>query len=97
MLPGVHSIRENKVEELAAWADGSTNIEAITPKHRLLLVTVGLPARGKTFAAEKLARYLEWLGYKTKTFNFDDYRQKLLGKFYSHDWYHPNNIEVFFL
>jgi len=30
---------------------------------------VGLPARGKTFTAVKLTRYLRWLGHDTKHFN----------------------------
>ncbi|WVY92654.1 hypothetical protein V8G54_031742 [Vigna mungo] len=30
---------------------------------------VGLPARGKTFTAAKLTRYLRWLGHNTKHFN----------------------------
>ena len=33
------------------------------------IVTVGLPARGKTFLAFKLSRYLAWLGHKTQVFN----------------------------
>ena len=31
-----------------------------------VVVTVGLPARGKTYMARKLARYLNWTGIKTK-------------------------------
>ena len=34
-----------------------------------LIVMVGLPARGKTFTARKLAGYLSWLGYPTRAFN----------------------------
>ena len=30
---------------------------------------MGLPARGKTFTAAKLTRYLRWLGHNTKHFN----------------------------
>ena len=30
------------------------------------LAMVGLPARGKTFIARKLARYLNWIGIETK-------------------------------
>lgn len=34
-----------------------------------LELQVGLPARGKTFTAAKLTRYLRWLGHETKHFN----------------------------
>ena len=35
----------------------------------LWVLQVGLPARGKTFTAAKLTRYLRWLGHDTKHFN----------------------------
>ena len=31
-------------------------------REKLVFVTVGLPARGKTYIARKLARYMNWLG-----------------------------------
>lgn len=31
-----------------------------------LIVTVGLPARGKTYISKKLTRYLNWIGVPTK-------------------------------
>ena len=31
-----------------------------------VIVLVGLPARGKTYVAKKLGRYLNWIGIKTK-------------------------------
>ena len=31
-----------------------------------VVITVGLPARGKTYMARKLTRYLNWTGIKTK-------------------------------
>jgi 6-phosphofructo-2-kinase / fructose-2,6-biphosphatase 3 len=46
-------------------------------KHALVLV--GLPARGKTYIARKIARYLSWLGYKTRTFNVGEYRRAIAG------------------
>lgn len=44
-----------------------------------VLVLVGLPARGKTFVARKMARYLSWLGYRTRTFNVGEYRRAIAG------------------
>ena len=31
---------------------------------KTVIVTVGLPARGKTFLCKKLNRYINWLGYE---------------------------------
>jgi len=31
-----------------------------------MIVMVGLPARGKTYIAKKLTRYLNWIGVTTK-------------------------------
>ncbi|OIW15503.1 hypothetical protein TanjilG_32907 [Lupinus angustifolius] len=41
----------------------------------LAIILVGLPARGKTFTAAKLTRYLRWLGHSTKHFNVGKYRR----------------------
>jgi broad specificity phosphatase PhoE/predicted kinase len=46
---------------------------------KLALVMVGLPARGKTYVARKIGRYLSWLGYRTRTFNVGDYRREIAG------------------
>jgi broad specificity phosphatase PhoE len=35
----------------------------------LLVIMVGLPARGKTFLAQKLCRLLSWQGYKAQVYN----------------------------
>jgi shikimate kinase len=35
-----------------------------------VIVLVGLPARGKTYVAKKLGRYLNWIGIKTKGIAF---------------------------
>lgn len=41
---------------------------------KLVLATVGLPARGKTYIAKKLQRHLTWLGMKVGFFNVGNYR-----------------------
>uniref|UniRef100_A0A8C6TZC2 6-phosphofructo-2-kinase/fructose-2,6-biphosphatase 4b n=1 Tax=Neogobius melanostomus TaxID=47308 RepID=A0A8C6TZC2_9GOBI len=41
-----------------------------------LIVTVGLPARGKTYISKKLTRYLNWIGVPTKVFNVGQYRRE---------------------
>jgi broad specificity phosphatase PhoE/predicted kinase len=52
---------------------------------------VGLPARGKSFTARKLAGYLSWLGYPTEVFNVGQRRRTQLGPGQSHEFFDPNN------
>jgi broad specificity phosphatase PhoE/predicted kinase len=59
----------------------------------LVLVMVGKPARGKSYTARKLARYLGWLGYRTRVFNVGSYRRDTLGAGQSHTFFDPQNTE----
>jgi broad specificity phosphatase PhoE/predicted kinase len=55
---------------------------------------VGLPARGKSFTARKLAGYLSWLGYPTEVFNVGARRRTQLGPGQSHEFFNPNNKDA---
>jgi broad specificity phosphatase PhoE/predicted kinase len=57
----------------------------------LVLVMVGLPARGKTFIARKLARYLQWLGLEARVFNVGNYRRERLGSSQPASFFDPDN------
>ena len=46
---------------------------------KILVVTVGLPARGKTHISRALERYLRWMGVKTQVVSLGDYRRKTIG------------------
>lgn len=46
---------------------------------KYLIVLVGLPARGKSYIARKLCRYLNWLNIKSKVFNAGDFRRRMIG------------------
>lgn len=59
----------------------------------LALVMVGLPARGKTYVARKIMRYLNWLGHRTRVFNVGNYRREHIGSLQSHDFFDPENPE----
>ncbi|KAH9620683.1 hypothetical protein KSS87_001465 [Heliosperma pusillum] len=59
----------------------------------LAIVLVGLPARGKTFTAAKLTRYLRWLGHDTKHFNVGKYRRLKLGTNQWADFFRGDNPE----
>lgn len=44
--------------------------------NKLVIVLVGLPARGKSFVARKLLNFLEWYGTHCKIFNVGKYRRQ---------------------
>lgn len=44
-------------------------------RQKLIVILVGLPARGKTFLCNKLMCYLNWLGHPTRHFNVGMYRR----------------------
>jgi 6-phosphofructo-2-kinase len=44
---------------------------------KILIIMVGLPARGKSYVAKKLCRYLNWRQHHTRIFNVGDRRRKL--------------------
>ncbi|KAJ5937179.1 Bifunctional 6-phosphofructo-2-kinase/fructose-2 6-bisphosphate 2-phosphatase [Penicillium verhagenii] len=47
---------------------------------KLVIVMVGLPARGKSYITKKLARYLNWLQHDTHIFNVGARRRVAAGK-----------------
>ncbi len=61
---------------------------------QVAIVMVGLPARGKTFLASKLVRYLRWRGYEIETFNVGDYRREHLGARQPADFFDSSNTEA---
>ncbi len=54
---------------------------------------VGLPARGKSFLARKLARYLRWLGHEARVFNVGSYRRERIGEQKPAWFFDPANAE----
>lgn len=56
-----------------------------------VFVMVGLPGRGKSYIARKLARYLRWCGQRTQVFNVGSYRRERLGAGQSHEFFDPDN------
>ncbi|KAI8586760.1 Fructose-2,6-bisphosphatase [Geranomyces variabilis] len=60
---------------------------------KLACVMVGLPARGKTYVARKIARYLAWLGHHSRIFNVGNYRRNAVGAVQMHDFFDPTHPE----
>ena len=58
---------------------------------KLAVVMVGLPARGKSYTARRIERYLSWLGYQTSVFNVGQYRRERVGAQLRHSFFDPDN------
>ncbi|CBJ29032.1 conserved unknown protein [Ectocarpus siliculosus] len=67
---------------------------AVRRDGKLLLATVGLPARGKTYIAQSIKRHMDWFGLRTEIFNAGNYRRKFPeGRNASADLFDPLNAE----
>nr|XP_032827466.1 LOW QUALITY PROTEIN: 6-phosphofructo-2-kinase/fructose-2,6-bisphosphatase 3-like [Petromyzon marinus] len=60
----------------------------------MLIAMVGLPARGKTYIAKKLTRYLNWVGVATRVFNVGEYRREAVRCYKSHEFFEQKNEEA---
>jgi len=59
-----------------------------------VICMVGLPARGKTYIAKKLCRYLNWIGITTRVFNVGEYRRQATTLYRNHDFFRAQNQEA---
>ncbi|XP_067361983.1 6-phosphofructo-2-kinase/fructose-2,6-bisphosphatase 2 isoform X7 [Channa argus] len=74
-------------EKKCSWASYMTNSPTV-------IVMIGLPARGKTYMAKKLTRYLNWIGVPTKVFNLGVYRREAVRSYKSYDFFRHDNEEA---
>lgn len=94
--PKPYSEAKNSMPAAAgAVAAAAVADQMLGPKEdmHLAIVLVGLPARGKTFTAAKLTRYLRWLGHDTKHFNVGKYRRLKHGANQTADFFRGDNPE----
>ncbi|KAF2349740.1 6-phosphofructo-2-kinase [Trinorchestia longiramus] len=71
---------------------GEERVNHVRTPH--VVVMVGLPARGKTYMAKKLTRYLNWIGIKTKVFNLGEYRRRVTKLYKNHNFFRFDNSEA---
>lgn len=76
-VDAIHDLPEK--ESMAPAQLYSTESGRLFHSGRIVIATVGLPARGKTHISVALARYLRWLGVKTHVFHLGDYRRSTVG------------------
>ncbi|KAK4505712.1 hypothetical protein PRZ48_003677 [Zasmidium cellare] len=76
-VDAIHDLPEK--ESMAPAQLYSTESGRLFHSGRIVIATVGLPARGKTHTSVALARYLRWLGVKTHIFHLGDYRRAFVG------------------
>lgn len=62
---------------------------------KLVVVMVGLPARGKSFIAKKLWKFFCWKGFECQVFNVGQLRRaKAAGGVQDHTFFDPNNAQA---
>ncbi|KAI8081660.1 6-phosphofructo-2-kinase-domain-containing protein [Halteromyces radiatus] len=57
------------------------------------IITVGVPARGKTHISRSLCRYMRWLGVSAKVFSVGNYRRDRMGSI-PNEYFDPSNQEA---
>eukprot|EP00308_Calcidiscus_leptoporus_P011290 CAMPEP_0119395008 /NCGR_PEP_ID=MMETSP1334-20130426/131720_1 /TAXON_ID=127549 /ORGANISM="Calcidiscus leptoporus, Strain RCC1130" /LENGTH=78 /DNA_ID=CAMNT_0007418413 /DNA_START=42 /DNA_END=275 /DNA_ORIENTATION=- len=58
----------------------------------MVIVMVGLPARGKSYISRRLSQYLSFFyGVPCKVFNVGNYRRQYAGAFQTSDFFDPKN------
>ncbi|XP_050549702.1 6-phosphofructo-2-kinase/fructose-2,6-bisphosphatase isoform X1 [Spodoptera frugiperda] len=97
MAPGAstaHTMMEDKEKILnGALATASMRSRRISQFAPLLIALVGLPARGKSQLAHRLARHLNWNGESTKVFDCSEYRRRHMALYGSHDIFRADNAQ----
>ncbi|KAL2760783.1 hypothetical protein ACRALDRAFT_2095794 [Sodiomyces alcalophilus JCM 7366] len=89
-IDAIHDVTED--QNMAPAQLYSTMSGRLFHSGRIAIVMVGLPARGKTHICVSIARYLGWLGVKTRIFHLGDYRRATVGPggTVPEDYFFPN-------
>ncbi|ANZ75465.1 BA75_01926T0 [Komagataella pastoris] len=100
----VHEAAVNTLKNITIQKDFQTTIDipgqtssksnpkgiVVTPE-RVVVVMIGLPARGKSYLANKLTRYLNWLQINCRLFNVGSTRRKESSKMGPENYPLPDN------
>mmetsp|Transcript_26512 Transcript_26512/g.64049 ORF Transcript_26512/g.64049 Transcript_26512/m.64049 type:complete len:300 (-) Transcript_26512:1697-2596(-) len=68
----------DEADERRLWIQ-SVNRDEVAWHNKLVIVTVGLPARGKSYISHKLVNFLSWSGIESEIFNAGRTRRELIG------------------
>mmetsp|Transcript_62198 Transcript_62198/g.166902 ORF Transcript_62198/g.166902 Transcript_62198/m.166902 type:complete len:416 (-) Transcript_62198:69-1316(-) len=103
LASGITKEQKQLVKEFSSNCDYNPKPHEILPPNdadhgtqgdKIVIMMVGLPARGKTYIAYKLQRYLSFFhGAVCQVFNVGDYRRRLYGAAKPHTWFASDNEE----
>ncbi|CAJ1454351.1 unnamed protein product [Effrenium voratum] len=66
--------RDEPLEAMSAWMERTADPQVVS-REAVVLVLVGLPARGKSFISGAVLRHLKLLGVRVRSFNAGDLRR----------------------
>jgi len=67
------------------------NYNFSSANEKIILIFVGLPARGKSFYANNLCHYLKWIGLRCKVFNAGNFRRNIMTGYQTAEFFDPEN------
>lgn len=93
--PPVFDIKPPTINTKPHKEAAPSDAEAGTNGDNIVIVMVGLPARGKTYIGRRVVRYLRFFhGAEAEIFNAGNYRRKLFGAQQGHGFFDPMNSEA---
>ena len=60
-------------------------------EYKIVLAMIGLPARGKSYTANRLANFMNWCGLPCRVFNAGEYRRALYGTNHDYTFFDSSN------
>ncbi|KAL0490680.1 6-phosphofructo-2-kinase [Acrasis kona] len=86
-------VESDAEEDEVFKTDPTISHPQVSSNFSFVVVMVGLPARGKSYIARQISKYMNWLGVQTEVFNAGEYRRKILGPGQKYEFWDTNHKE----
>eukprot|EP00913_Durusdinium_trenchii_P006468 g6079.t1 len=94
VLRVVGSRKEEPLAAMSEWMEKTADPQVVS-REAIILVLVGLPARGKSFICGAVVRHLKLLGVRVRSFNAGELRRETGKAGIEADFFSSSNLEAF--